>query len=301
MSKIKIAIDSGHGSNTAGKRTCALTKDLGEFKKGTQVHEHWINTYICSRLAKKLLSMGYDILKSAWNDNNGKDDIDEPLTTRQKAIKNSKCDYSVSIHLNASGNGVDYNSGQGTEVLIHNNPARVADSKNMANFILAEIIKGTKQVNRGVKPLELAMCNCVQTGCKASVLVECAFMTNLNEVNTMITQEEYWDETAEQIAIGIDKYIKSKTVTEKPKTVTKVVKAVKNVVNNATRKTGYVKIITETLNVRSKPSWDSIDVCGIVKKGEVFTVVKKLDEGFYLLKSGLYITTNTRYVEYFEK
>jgi N-acetylmuramoyl-L-alanine amidase len=55
------------------------------------------------------------------------------------------------------------------------------------------------------------------------------------------------------------------------------------------------------LNVRSKPSWDAEDVCGIVKKGEVFTVVEKVSGGFYLLKSGLYITSSDKYIQYFEK
>jgi N-acetylmuramoyl-L-alanine amidase len=194
MAKIKIAIDAPHGSDTAGKRTCRLTKDFGRFKKGEQIHEHWVGTEICIKVANKLQSLNYEIFKSAWDDNNVKDDIDVPLTTRQKAIKNAKCDYSISIHLNALGDAVTWNSGEGTEVIIHENPSRVGDSKNMATFILNELIKGTKQKNRGVKTMELAMCNCIQTGCKASVLTELAFMTNLNEVNTMITQEDFWDE-----------------------------------------------------------------------------------------------------------
>lgn len=301
MSKIKIALDAGHGSTTGGKRTCVLTKDLGQFNKGTQVREHWINTYICLRLAKILQSKGYNIFKSAWDDENAKDDIDVALTTRQQGIKNAKCDYSISVHLNACGDGVKYNSGEGTEVLIHNNPLKVGDSKKLADYVLAEIIKGTKQVNRGIKPQELALCNCLNTGCKASILVECAFMTNLNEVNTMITQEDYWDETAQQIADGIDKYINANVKVSKPKVTTKVKEAVKKVVNKSTKKTGYVKVLSETLNVRKNPTWDEDDVCGVVTKGEIFTVNKKIDGGFYLLKSGMYITSSEKYVSFFEK
>jgi N-acetylmuramoyl-L-alanine amidase len=209
MSKIKIAIDSGHGSNTAGKRTCKLTKNLGPYKKGDQVREHWINTYICKLLADKLTKMGYAIAKSAWDDGVVTDDIDVSLSDRQKLIKNAKCLCSVSIHLNAAGDGVKYNSGNGTEVLIHNDPSRSGDSEAMAKYVLKELIKGTKQTNRGVKTQALAMCNCKSLGVKAAVLCECAFMTNQHEVNTMITQEDFWIECASEIAKGVDLYAKS--------------------------------------------------------------------------------------------
>jgi N-acetylmuramoyl-L-alanine amidase len=220
MSQIKIAADAGHGSDTAGKRTCALTKTIGQFKKGTQVREHWINTYICKRLTDNLIGMGYAVTKSAWDDEIVTDDIDVALSTRQEIIKNAKCAYSVSIHLNACGDGVVYNSGNGTEVLIHNDASRVGDSAVMAKYVLDEMVKGTKQTNRGVKTQALAMCNCKSLGTKAAILCECAFMTNLTEVNAMITQEDYWQECADEIAEGINKYILS-TLTVPASTVSK--------------------------------------------------------------------------------
>jgi N-acetylmuramoyl-L-alanine amidase len=221
MAQIKIAVDSGHGSNTAGKRTCKLTKDIGPYKKGTQVREHWINTYICKLLSDNLISMGYAVAKSAWDDGIVTDDPDVSLSDRQRLIKNAKCFYSVSIHLNASGDGIKYNSGNGTEVLIHNDPARVGDSLTMAGYVLSEMIKGTKQTNRGVKTQALAMCNCKNLGTKAAILCECAFMTNQHEVETMITQEDYWQECADEIAAGINNYILS-TLTVPTSTISKI-------------------------------------------------------------------------------
>lgn len=209
MAQIKIAVDSGHGSNTAGKRTCKLAKDIGPYKKGEQIREHWINTYICKRLADNLVKMGYTVAKSAWDDGIATNDLDVSLSDRQKLIKNAKCLCSVSVHLNASGDGVKYNSGNGTEVLIHNDPARAGDSLTMAGYVLSEMIKGTKQTNRGVKAQALAMCNCKSLGVKAAILCECAFMTNQHEVETMITHEDYWQECADEIADGINNYILS--------------------------------------------------------------------------------------------
>lgn len=209
MAKIKIAIDSGHGSNTAGKRTCKLSQNVGRYKKGTQIHEHWINAFICVKLADKLKSLGYNIFKSAWNDEIVTDDMDVPLTTRQAKIKNAKCDYSVSIHQNASGDGVKWNDGQGIEVLIHNEASKVGDSKKLADAVQKQLIKGSEQKNRGVKTAELAMCNCKNLGTKAAILVECAFMTNKHEAEELLADESYWAECANEIAIGIDNYIKS--------------------------------------------------------------------------------------------
>jgi N-acetylmuramoyl-L-alanine amidase len=209
MSKIKIAVDAGHGSNTSGKRTCKLSKDCGAFKKGQQIHEHWINTYICVRLTVILQSMGYSIYKSAWDDKYASDDPDVALSARQAGIKKAKCNYSVSVHQNASGGGVKWDSGQGTEVLIHNNTAKDGDSMKMAESVLKELVKGSPQKNRGVKTQELAMCNCSSLGTKASILVECAFMTNQHETEDLLADPDFWDECAKEIATGIDNYIKS--------------------------------------------------------------------------------------------
>lgn len=207
MSKIKIAIDAGHGSDTAGKRTCKLTKNIGQFKKGTQIHEHWINAYICVRLAKALKKLGYDVYKSAWDDDIVTDDADIALGTRQANIKNANCTYSISVHQNASGDGVQWSSGNGVEVLIHADKSKVKDSKKMAEYVLVQLIEGTKQTNRGVKTQELAMCNCLAMGTKASILVECAFMTNQKETESMLANVDNWDESAEEIAKGIHNYI----------------------------------------------------------------------------------------------
>jgi N-acetylmuramoyl-L-alanine amidase len=79
----------------------------------------------------------------------------------------------------------------------------------LAKDVLAQLSKGTKQTNRGVKENELAMCNCLALGTKASILVECAFMTNQKETETMLANPDYWDECAVEIAKGIHKYTKS--------------------------------------------------------------------------------------------
>jgi len=70
------------------------------------------------------------------------------------------------------------------------------------------------------------------------------------------------------------------------------------------QKQKYVKVIVPTLNVRKAPSWEQKDVAGVVHAREVFTVVDTVQVGstpMHKLKSGLYITGSTKYVETYER
>lgn len=190
----KIAIDAGHGSNTAGKRT------------PDGYREHWANVKVASYFAKAMDRCGVQYIKTGWDDDNSKDDSDTSLTTRQKIIKAAECDYSISFHFNACGDGKSYNSGEGIETLISDKDSCVGDSLKMANCIQQELIKGTKQKNRGVKRQALSMCNCKIMGTKASVLIECGFMTNEYESGLMKT-DAFCLECAEEAAKGFCNYL----------------------------------------------------------------------------------------------
>jgi N-acetylmuramoyl-L-alanine amidase len=205
MGKYKIAIDSGHGSNTAGKRTPPFLRKLFGVKKGEQYREHYANTEIAKILYTELALRGYDVIRTGWNDANAKDDPDESLSSRQKKIKAAKCDVSVSIHFNAYGDGNTFNSAEGVSVHIHDKYAN--QSEKLAKCVLNELTKGTKQKNRGIVRQALALCNCRTMGTKASILIEAAFMTNEREAELMVNPK-FWLETAVEIANGIEKYFK---------------------------------------------------------------------------------------------
>lgn len=210
IKKVKIAIDAGHGSETAGKRTPDGYK------------EHWINVktaYYCEQL---LQQHGIETVRIAWNDLNATDDSNIELTTRQNQIKAAGCDYAISMHANAHGNGASYTSAEGVSTHIHNQVAKRGDSQSMATFIQNELIKGTPQKNRGVVPQELAMCNCQRMNVKAACLIEIAFMTNHREAELMKT-DAFCKEQGEDVAKGILKYLNipiqnSTTVIETVKT-----------------------------------------------------------------------------------
>lgn len=204
---VKIAVDCGHGSNTPGKRSPKMPCDIDfegdgiiDVKKGQCIREHQGNVGVGKFLAKELERCGFSVYRSAF----GSADIS--LTGRQKNIKANKCKYSISVHFNAAGTGMKFHKASGVEVFYHRNATKAKKSSKMAKIVLKQMARGTKQINRGVKTMELAMCNAKTMGTQGSILVECAFMTNLHEAKTMFGNQGYWKETAKEIAKAMCEY-----------------------------------------------------------------------------------------------
>lgn len=205
----KIAVDTGHGAYTAGKRTPPILESLDfdgdgviDAAKGSQIREHTANVGVGNYAVAALERCGFEVYKSGFGA------VDTPLATRQANIKAADCDYSISIHFNASGNGTSFNSAKGIEVFSHASSSKAADSKSLAKTMLNNVIKGTSQSNRGVNTQHtFAMCNASAMGTKGSILLECAFMTNWTEVKTMMANSAYWEETGEEIAKGFCEYL----------------------------------------------------------------------------------------------
>ena len=120
-----INIDAGHGSNTAGKRTPPFPHDIKIndkliIKKGEQFREHIANVGVAFLLEQELKRCGFETMRTGWNDANAFDDPDTPLADRQRAVVKVGCDYSISIHFNAYGDGKTFNSAEGVGIYIHN-------------------------------------------------------------------------------------------------------------------------------------------------------------------------------------
>lgn len=190
-SNIIVGIDSGHGSETGGKRS------------PDGYREHYSNTYIAYYLDKILQANGIKTVKVAWDDENVKDDPEVSLGARQNIIKNTGCTISVSIHANAFGDGKSYNSANGVETFYHSMYPN--DSKKLAKCVQDQLIVGTSQTNRGIKSANFAMCNCNTMNTKASILVEVAFMTNKREAE-LLKSDTFMRECAREIAQGIFNY-----------------------------------------------------------------------------------------------
>lgn len=215
---IKIAVDAGHGSYTAGKRTPPMPQDI-DFEKdgvidveaGKAIMEHWANVGVAFYLSKYLKKWGFEVVPTGWDDKDSTDDIDLALSKRQKIIKDAECLLSVSAHFNAFGNGKEFNTAQGIETLIHINKSSRNNSEALAEKIQERISGGTEQKDRGIKTADLAMCNAVVMGTEASVLCEYAFMTNEAEAYLM-GNRNFWKECGKETALGIRDYL-----WEKPK------------------------------------------------------------------------------------
>lgn len=210
---MKIAIDCGHGSNTSGKRTPPFTKSVDvnqdgvmDVKKREQYREHYANVGVAVELNQELSRLGFETVKVSWDDEDGTNDVNVPLTTRQKQIKNAGCDLSISIHFNAYGDGTEFNDSQGIGTFIHSDDTKVGDSEKLATIVQNYLFKGTLQKNRGVKKQNLAMCNTKAMNTKASILVELAFMTNEREAQDLMANQQFWKECAKEISQGICEY-----------------------------------------------------------------------------------------------
>lgn len=258
-----VAIDAGHGSNTAGKRT------------PDGYREHWINVTCASFCDIALRRCGINTVRVAWDDTNAKDDEDMALSTRQKIVKANHCQVSVSFHANAYGNG--WNDANGVETLISN--SKPADSLALAKIVQSYLMQGTPQKNRGVKTQALAMCNCSAMGTKASILVEIGFMTNKVEADLMKT-DKFCKEQAEEVAHGICEYLGVKYVSPSGSIIGDIVEDN----NNAPLKSYLVRITADVLNVRAGAG-TQYPIVTTVKKGQVYTIVDEVN-GWGKLKSG---------------
>lgn len=193
MSKKIIAIDAGHGSNTAGKRTI------------DGYREHWINVRCSHFFEQALIRCGFETIRSGWDDINAKDDPDTSITSRQNAIRAEGADAVISWHANAYGNGNNWNSAQGVVTIIHIAESKRGDSEKLARLIQEELIKGTEQKNRCVKTGNFGMCNATYMKCDAAVIIEIGFMTNQREAELMQT-DDFCHEQAEDACRGLCAY-----------------------------------------------------------------------------------------------
>ena len=99
-----IAIDDGHGNNTAGKRTPA-------FPDGSIMKENEFNAAVAEVLKRELVRCGFQVLMVA------PEAQDIPVQTRAKRANDGQADCYISIHANAYGS--DWNEANGLETWIY--------------------------------------------------------------------------------------------------------------------------------------------------------------------------------------
>ncbi|MGB4385885.1 MAG: N-acetylmuramoyl-L-alanine amidase [Caldicoprobacterales bacterium] len=186
----KVAIDNGHGYNTAGKRTPKMPD-------GRVIREWEFNHPTAKKLEAELKRCGLQtVMVSDTKD-------DTPLATRVDRANKAKADIFVSIHYNAF-KGV-WGSHGGIETFHYPGSTK---GKKLAELVQKELVKATGLRNRGVKTNNFYVLRHTKI---PAILCECGFMDNLEEAKLML-DEKHQQKVAEAIAKGICSYLGVKYV-----------------------------------------------------------------------------------------
>ena len=200
---IKIALDAGHGYNTAGKR-CMKSIDPKETR------EWWLNNRIIDRVEELLANCNCEIIRV--DDTTGIKNIS--LSARVKAANKADADIYISMHHNA---GVKGGAGGGTVVFYYSNKA---ERKEQAKSLYDAIVSRTGLV--GNRSSKVAMKNFYVLGktTMPAFLVENGFMDSKTDVPIILTEEH-----AEKTAQGVVEFlVKELGLTGGRKTVIHTVK-----------------------------------------------------------------------------
>jgi N-acetylmuramoyl-L-alanine amidase len=128
---------------------------------------------------------------------------DVALSTRIQIVNNKKPNLLVTFAYSGYGDGTNFNSVNGFEVIYSKLNPDANKSKILANNILYYLDNGTKQRNRGVitgNYYTLRATNC------PSVIVEAGFMTNLLEAKMMM-DPDFQKEVGEECCMGVCRYL----------------------------------------------------------------------------------------------
>ena len=153
---MKICVNAGH---------CYGVDPGAIGQKGTQ--EAYITKVIASHVKKYLEGKGYGVVSVS----------DKSLAKVCQASNENKCDYFISIHCNAAEN----KAANGTETFYYKGSAK---GKKLAQAINDEIVNALRTRDRGIK--ENTSYYVIKNTKAPAVLVECGFISNLNEEQLLI-------------------------------------------------------------------------------------------------------------------
>jgi N-acetylmuramoyl-L-alanine amidase len=192
VSKYLIALDDGHGMETAGKRT-------PKFADGSFMHENEFNKAVVNKVAKKLEKyIDIEVMFTAPTDK------DTPLRERSSLANKIKADILISVHANAFDGYFKGADPSGVSTHIYTNPSK--DTLRLAQCVHKNLIKGTTQFDRGILKSNFHILR--ETNMPA-ILIESAFMDNIREARLLRT-EEFRAEVATEIVQGILEYFNIK-------------------------------------------------------------------------------------------
>ncbi|WP_181347998.1 N-acetylmuramoyl-L-alanine amidase [Thalassobacillus sp. CUG 92003] len=184
-----IALDDGHGMNTAGKRTPHIPEI------GRAIKENEFNKAVVNFLKQELERNGFQTLLVAPTD------ADTPLTTRTNLANSRNADAYIAIHYNAYDGSFSAPNPNGNEIYVYPGHTNRA-AGNLAASIGKYLRQGTSQNWRGVKEADFHVLRETQM---IAILSENGFMDNKREALLMIS-EDFQKEVAVEHAKGICEY-----------------------------------------------------------------------------------------------
>jgi N-acetylmuramoyl-L-alanine amidase len=192
MSKL-IALDNGHGLNTAGKRTPRWTDGTTSiYTKKPFMHEWEFNRGVVKRLKVELERNGFQVLEVSPTEE------DTSINARCRIANNAKADLFVSVHANALGSTWNERV-KGIETLTSGK----GESLQLGTILQKHMVADTGLVNRGLK--DGKWLGVVRLTKMPAVLVEGGFMDNPSE-SKLLNSNEYRDVFAKALAKGICEY-----------------------------------------------------------------------------------------------
>lgn len=225
MSKKLIALDDGHGMQTAGKRTPILPN--GEKSQtGNFMHENEFNRAVVKYLDIHLKRCGFDTLLVAPTDE------DTSLLARTNLANAKNADAYISIHANA--NSGKFGHWGGIETFCMPNGV----SRKLGDIVHKWLLKNSKLQDRKVK--DGSHLWVIRKTRMPSILVEGGFMDSHKDYKFLLS-DAYRRECAYEIANGICeffgvKYKEESKVENKPATKPVDKPATKPVANAKTHK-----------------------------------------------------------------
>ncbi len=179
----KIALNAGHGLNTAGKR-CLKAIDNNETREWS------LNSRICNKIEEKLKAYsGYELIR--LDDTTGKTDV--ALKTRTDKANKFGADFYLAIHHNAGING---KSGGGVIAIVYKSIKDGTVTNEWQKALYNKIIEKTGLKGNRSVPLQKQDLHEVRESSMPAVLLECGFMDSTVDTPIILT-EAYAEKVAD--------------------------------------------------------------------------------------------------------
>ena len=181
--KYTIVVDPGHDGTTLG----AVYPDAS----GTNIYEKDLTLAISLKLQETLEAAGYNVVMTRTGETAG------DLYERSELANAVGADLFVSVHINASGTVPTF---QGLYTYHHPSSNR---SKTFAQMVQSAVCAATGAIDRGIASADFVV---LRETNMAAVLVECGFMSNVEELERLKSDDYQW-KLAQGITQGVTDYL----------------------------------------------------------------------------------------------